>query len=81
MTKMLRLARLKRILSRYGGDVNYQQYFSVIVTFFTIVLLVRKYTSNGTVACDSRIFSERSLVFGDLITCFYYMTGDDSKSY
>ena len=44
LTKMLRLARLKRILSRHAGNVNYQQYFNVGLTFFIILLLVHLLT-------------------------------------
>jgi hypothetical protein len=35
---------MKRILSRYGADVNFQRYFSIGLTAFTIVLSVHLLT-------------------------------------
>eukprot|EP01048_Picozoa_sp_COSAG05_P014564 COSAG05_NODE_1663_length_4312_cov_16.465243_4_plen_85_part_00 len=38
--QMIRLARIKRILARHGSDVNYQQFFNIAFTLFTIVFMV-----------------------------------------
>ena len=39
LSKMLRLARIKRILSKWGKQVNFQQYVNIGFTCFTIIFL------------------------------------------
>ena len=39
MTKMLRLARFKKVIERYSADVNLNQYFSIVFTLFLILFL------------------------------------------
>ena len=41
MTKLLRLARIKKILTKYGSDVNFQQYLNIGFTLFGIIFLMR----------------------------------------